>query len=159
MTELNAKNKEIYLDLCKKIWDFDDESLAYVEKRLSDDWEPVPEIKELINSPNATYEDQRIRFKMNMADSKIQSFFEQDDPSYKLFTSRFKSALSALSNKYGISVSYNDFITNKITFKKCPTKIKKVFEVVYAENNEAFQRDYGCSYEPKECAESIVKTF
>ena len=159
MTELNAKNKEIYLNLCKKIWDFDDESMSYVNKRLSDDWEPVPEIKELINSPNSTYEDQRIRFKINMSDPQVQSFFEQDDSSYRMFVTKFKSVIASLKSFYNVNITYNDFITNKVVFRKCPTKIKKVFEIAYEEHPESFRKDFCYSYEKKSCAEEIVKAF
>ena len=159
MTEQNLKNKEIYLNLCKETWDFDDDSMKYVEHRLSDDWEPVPEIKELINLPNVKYEDQRIRFKMDMTDAKVQSFFEEDDAAYKLFLSIFSHALATLKNKYSTEISYRDFISNKVIFRKNSTKIKKVFEIVYKENNNAFEQDYCIHYEEKKCADNIVKSF
>ena len=36
--------------MCNKVWNLDDESMKYLEKRLSDDWEPVPEFKALIDA-------------------------------------------------------------------------------------------------------------
>ena len=50
MTEIYNKNRQNYLDLCNKVWNLDDESMKYLEKRLSDDWEPVPEFKALIDA-------------------------------------------------------------------------------------------------------------
>lgn len=162
MTEQNAKNKEIYLNLCEKIWDFDEESLAYVNKRLSDEWEPVKEFKDFIDKSvtdgKATYEDQRLRFKMDTRDPKIQSFFEANDESYKLFRSYFGFALTKL-RQLGVTVSYSEFISNKVVFHKNVTKIKKVLENIYASYDGIFQRDAGQPYSKESCASFIVKNF
>ena len=121
MTELNQKNREIYLDFVKSVWNFDDESMEYVKYRTSDEWEPVPELKALIDG-SASYEDQRIRYTMDMANPKIQSFFEKDDEAYKMFKSTFRRALAELENNYSCPISYKDFINNKVVFKKNVTK-------------------------------------
>ena len=159
MTEQNIKNKKAYLDLCEKVWDFDEESLKYVDKRISDEWEPVPEIKDLISCKGATYEDQRIRFKMDMNNPEVQSFFEADDSSFKTFKQTFSKALYRLKNDYHTEITYNNFITNKVIFRKNCTKIKKVFEVVYKEHDEAFEYDSDSSYSEEKCAAWIVRQF
>lgn len=159
MTELNQKNREIYLDLCKHVWDMDEESMKYLEHRTSDEWEPVPELKKLIESENATYEDQRIRFDMDMGNPVIQSFFSEDDRAFSLFKSTFRYALNYLNDNYNVTVGYKEFIENKMVFKKNVTKIKKVFELIYAESNSTFERETGNSYDQKRCADWIVKKF
>src|SRR5574344_1936161 len=110
MTELNQKNREIYLDLCKNVWDMDEESMEYLKHRTSAEWEPVPELKALINNEKATYEDQRIRFDMDMGNETIQSFFSEDDKAYQLFKSTFRNAIAYLNDNYNTSVSYKEFI-------------------------------------------------
>lgn len=159
MTELNQKNREIYLDLCKNVWDMDEKSMEYLKHRTSDEWEPVPELKALINNEKATYEDQRIRFDMDMGNETIQSFFSEDDKAYQLFKSTFRNAIAYLNDNYNTSVSYKEFIENKMVFKKNVTKIKKVFEFIYAESNELFENDSGYSYSKEYCADWIVKKF
>ena len=155
MTELNQKNREIYLDFVKSVWNFDDESMEYVKHRTSDEWEPVPELKALIDG-STSYEDQRIRYTMDMANPKIQSFFEKDDEAYKMFKSTFKRALAELENNYSCPISYQDFINNKVVFKKNVTKLKKVFEVVYEANKPLFNAECSGYSNP---AEFIVKAF
>ena len=84
MTEIYNKNRQNYLDLCNKVWNLDDESMKYLEKRLSDDWEPVPEFKALIDAlkeKGATYEDQRVVINIDMSKPDIQSIFESSDSS------------------------------------------------------------------------------
>ena len=76
MTEIQNKNRQNYLDLCNKVWNLDDESMKYLEKRLSDDWEPVPEFKTLIDAlkeKGATYEDQRVMIDIDVADNLVIS--------------------------------------------------------------------------------------
>jgi len=159
MTEINSKNREAYLDACKTIWDLDDESLKYIEKRTSDEWEPVPELKALIGSPNSVYEDQRIRFDMDMSNPSIQSFFANDDPAYSTFKSRFRHAISRLQSKYSCVIGYKEFIENKVIFKKNQTKIKKVFETIYKECEDDYECDSGETYTTERCASFIVKQF
>ena len=161
MTELNSKNREVYLDICKTLWDFDDESMEYLRQRTSDEWEPVPELKALIeeNKERSTYEDQRIRFDMDMGDEVIQSFFENDDEAYRIFKDSFRRAIDYIDNVYNTRISYKEFIENKVVFKKNVTKIKKVFELVYAEDAGLFERETGNSYSKEKCAEWIVKKF
>lgn len=159
MTEINAKNREIYLDLCKTVWDLDEKSLDYISKRISDEWEPVPELKALIGINGSTYEDQRIRFDMDMSNPAIQSFFEKDDPAYQYFRQYFNRAIDKLATKYSCRIGYKEFIENKAIFKKNQTKIKKILEAVYAENPSTFENESGDSYSKEYCADWIVRKF
>lgn len=159
MTELNEKNRKLYLDVCKRVWDLDDESMKYIEKRTSDEWEPVPELKTLIGCEGSTYEDQRIRFDLDMANTTVQSFFEENDSSFEMFKNTFGHVISYLRNEYNATVGYKEFIENKMTFKKNVTKIKKVFEMMYAEDHRTYERDSGDSYDKDDCAAWIVKKF
>lgn len=161
MTELNQKNREIYLDLCKNIWDMDEESMKYLEERTSENWEPVPELKKLINNDKAIYEDQRLRFDMDMSNPDIQSFFSSEDKAYDLFKSYFKFAIEYANEKYNTVIGYKEFIDNKVVFKKNTMKIKKVFELIYAEaeKSELYERDSGRHYSKEDCANWIVKKF
>ena len=159
MTEINLKNRQAYLDICKTVWDLDEQSLSYIEKRTSDEWEPVPELKALIGANGSTYEDQRIRYDMNMGDTTIQSFFENDDTAYHTFCSTFRHILSVLKRQYSCNIGYKEFIENKVIFQKNQTKIKKVFEIAYAANKEEFESDSYCEYSKEKCAEWIVKKF
>ena len=159
MTEIYNSNKEKYLDLVKNVWDLDDESVEYIKKRLSDEWEPVPEFKNLLNSENGKYEDQRIIFDMDMSNPDIQYFFAENDPAYKVFKEAFRYILCFLEEKYNCKINYKEFIENKVVFKKNITKIKKVFEVAYAEMPELFEREFPLSYTKEACSEAIVKKF
>jgi len=159
MTEINSKNREAYLNACKTIWDFDEASLKYVEKRTSDEWEPVPELKSLIDSPNSVYEDQRIRFDMDMGNPAIQSFFAKDDNAYTMFKTKFGYAIKRLEKTYSCVIGYKEFIENKVIFKKNQTKIKKVFENIYKEFEADFERDADEAYTPENCAAFIVRQF
>lgn len=160
MTELNQKNREIYLDVCKTVWNMSDETMKYIEHRTSDDWEPVPELKALIGINGSTYEDQRIRFDIDMSDPLVQSIFEKEDKAYQLFKSEFAGCLSCLAEYHSCKITYQDFINNKVVFNKNQTKIKKVLETIYKEHNEAFDRDFGI-YHPddKTISEYIVRAF
>lgn len=158
MTEQNKKNNEVFLDLCKTVWDFDEPSLSYIKNRISDEWHPVSEFNELLKDKDFT--DQRIRFDIDMSNPTVQDLFSESDEAYKLFTSSFENAITYLRNKYSCKIGYNEFITNKCVFKKNVTKIKKVFEVAYAENTEGFEGDFvGISYTPEKCTAAIVKKF
>ena len=159
MTEENKKNKDIFLNVCDLVWDFDEESLNYISKRISDDWEPVEEFKLLLKIPNSKYEDQRIRVDIDLRDPKALTFFERSDESYAIFIEYFEAALWYLSNKYNCKITYADFINNKVTFKKNQTKIKKVLEYIYAEENDAFVKDSQTTYDKETCAKWIVKKF
>lgn len=77
MTEENKKNKDIFLNVCDLVWDFDEESLNYISKRISDDWEPVEEFKLLLKIPNSKYEDQRIRVDIDLRDPKALTFLRE----------------------------------------------------------------------------------
>lgn len=157
MTEQNEKNREIFLDLCKTVWDFDKKSLDYVSKRTEDSWEVVPELKEIFKDKKV--EDQRVRYEIDMSNQEVQSFFEDSDEAYKMFKTSFDGVIRLLKVDYSCNINYSEFITNKCIFKKNTTKIKKVFETVYAEHNETFEIDSGCSYTKEKCAEWIVKKF
>ena len=94
---------------------------------------------------------------MDMGDEVIQSFFENDDEAYRIFKDSFRRAIDYIDNVYNTRISYKEFIENKVVFKKNVTKIKKVFELVYAEDAGLFERETGNSYSKERCAEWIVK--
>lgn len=158
MTEVNEKNKKAYLELCEDVWNLDKESMEYIKNRLSDDWKPVSEFDELFKIPNSKYEDQRIIIDLNMSNPATQEFFEKDDQAYKLFKEIFSRAISCCRDDYNCNINYKEFIENKVVFRKNVTKIKKVFETIYAENNKAFEYDF-TDYSPEVCSEKIVKAF
>jgi hypothetical protein len=159
MTENFKSNKKSFMELIREVWNFDDESMEYLDKRLSDEWQPVPEFKELIGD-GSHYEDQRISYDLNMADPTIQSFFERSDEAYNLFKSTFGYALKKLRTAYNLEINYSNFIENKAVFKKNITKIKKIFETVYAEDNALYERDSNRdSYSKEQCSKWIVKQF
>ena len=159
MTETTKKNNEIYLKLLKENWDLDDESLKYVKHRLSDEWEPVPELKELMSLPGSKYEDQRIRFDMDMTSSGTLDFFKNSDESYRLFKNFFLNAIDYLENYKDCHIGYSEFITNKVIYKKNTMKIKKVFELVYESSPSLFEEDFDCSYSKEKCAKEIVRRY
>lgn len=156
MSEINENNKKIYLELCKYVWDFDKESMEYVKNRLSDSWEPVDEYKELIKLGN--YEDQRVRINLDLKNKNVQKLFEKEDRSYCLFKDFFSSALEYLDETNN-SISYENFCSNKMVYKKNITKIKKVFEDVYKMKPNLFELDSSEVYSKDGCANWIVKKF
>lgn len=162
MTEIYNKNRQNYLDLCNKVWNLDDESMKYLEKRLSDDWEPVPEFKALIDAlkeKGATYEDQRVVINIDMSNPDIQSIFESSDSSYRMFKNYFYRLINYLKEHYNCNIGYKEFIENKVIFKKNTTKIKKVFEVICAEEHDLYIDSTGNDYTKNDCADWIVRCF
>ena len=162
MTEIYNKNRQNYLDLCNKVWNLDDESMKYLEKRLSDDWEPVPEFKALIDAlkeKGATYEDQRVVINIDMSNPDIQSIFESSDSSYRMFKNYFCRLINYLKEHYNCYIGYKEFIENKVIFKKNTTKIKKVFEVICAEEHDLYIDSTGNDYTKNDCADWIVRCF
>lgn len=162
MTEIYNKNRQNYLDLCNKVWNLDDESMKYLEKRLSDDWEPVPEFKALIDAlkeKGATYEDQRVVINIDMSNPDIQSIFESSDSSYRMFKNYFCRLINYLKEHYNCNIGYKEFIENKVIFKKNTTKIKKVFEVICAEEHDLYIDSTGNDYTKNDCADWIVRCF
>ena len=162
MTEIYNKNRQNYLDLCNKVWNLDDESMKYLEKRLSDDWEPVPEFKALIDAlkeKGATYEDQRVVVNIDMSNPDIQSIFESSDSSYRMFKNYFCRLINYLKEHYNCNIGYKEFIENKVIFKKNTTKIKKVFEVICAEEHDLYADSTGNDYTKSDCADWIVRCF
>lgn len=162
MTEIYNKNRQNYLDLCNKVWNLDDESMKYLEKRLSDDWEPVPEFKALIDAlkeKGATYEDQRVVINIDMSNPDIQSIFESSDSSYRMFKNYFCRLINYLKEHYNCNIGYKEFIENKVIFKKNTTKIKKVFEVICAEEHDLYIDSTDNDYTKNDCADWIVRCF
>lgn len=161
MTELYNQNRKNYLDLCEKVWNMDSDAMEYIAKRTSDEWEPVPEFKELIEAlkNKAVYEDQRLTMDIDMANADIQSLFEANDSSYRMFKDFFKYFLRSLVNDYNVNIGYKEFIENKVVFKKNVTKIKKVFETICADYPSIYENQTGNSYTKERCAEYIVSRF
>lgn len=156
MSEINENNKKIYLELCEYVWDFDKDSMEYVKNRISDDWEPVDEYKELLKL--GTYEDQRVRIDLDLKNKNVQKLFEAEDKAYKFFKEVFSAALNYLDEQC-VSITYENFCSNKMVYKKNVTKIKKVFEDIYKTNPELLKSDSGLEYSKESCADWIVKKF
>ena len=159
MTEEFNSNKTVFIGLCKDTFDFNDKSLAYLENRLSDNWEPVGEFKDLIGCENSKYEDQRIRLDLDMADAGVQSLFERTDEAYAMFQRSFSNVLHKLESEYGCPIRYKEFIENKAVFKKNVTKIKKIFEAVYNEKPNVFENDAEYGHSPEGVSKFIVRQF
>jgi len=161
MTEQYNNNKKNYLDLCKNVFDLDEESMKYIDNRLSDNWKPVPEVQKIIDSSkeNGIFEDQRITFDIDMSNLEVQKIFEKTDKAYEKFTAYFDRVISYLSNNYNCVIGYKEFIDNKVVFKKNITKIKKVLEFAFAEKPELYYESFNREYEKKECADKIVRIF
>lgn len=157
MTEQNKENRKIFLNLCKTVWDFDEKSLKYLEERTNDDWRPVEDFNKILDGQK--FEDQRIVYNLNLSDPSVQELFMESDEAFKMFNNAFSCIIDYLKEKYSCVVGYNEFITNKCIFRKNVTKIKKVFETVYAENHSAFESDAERHYSEEDCTEYIVKKF
>lgn len=162
MTEVNKNNIKSYLELCEKVYDMNEKSMEYLKHRLSDDWAPVKEYQELINNSlekGAVYEDQRLRFDIDLGLSSISDIFKDTDQSYKMFRHSFEAALSYLENEEYVEITYKDFLSNKVKYNKNITKIKKVLEQVYKKENYLFREDFSKSYSEEVCASAIIKAY
>lgn len=162
MTEVNKNNIKSYLELCEKVYDMNEKSMDYLKHRLSDDWTPVKEYQELINNSlkkGAIYEDQRLRFDIDLGLSSISDIFKDTDQSYKMFRHSFAAALSYLEDEENVEITYKDFLSNKVKYNKNITKIKKVLEQVYKKENYLFREDFSRSYSEEGCAAAIIKAY
>jgi len=159
ITEQYNSNRKSFIDLCKNVFDFDDESIKYVENRLSDEWKPAEEIQKLIESTNSEVVDQRFSFDIDLSNEKVQDIFIQTDNAYEMFRSIFREEIKYLAANYSCTIGYNEFITNKVVFKKNVTKLKKVFEKIYEEEPSLFERHDGDDYTAKKAASFIVRAF
>ena len=161
MTELYEENRKNFLDLCETIWDLDDDSMEYIRNRTSDAWEPALEYKNLIDAlkDKAVYEDQRIVLDIDMNEPAIQSLFIENDKSYKLFKRYFDSIIDTIRREYNCTIGYDNFISNKVVFKKNITKIKKVFELAYKEFPHVYEDSFAENYTAENCSRRIVKLF
>ena len=63
MSEQDLINRENYLKIVKKVWSLDDESMKFIEKRTTDEWQPPQEYKDFLK--NYKYENQRYRILFN----------------------------------------------------------------------------------------------
>lgn len=154
MSEINEENKKIYLDLCEQVWDFDSSSMDYLKSRLSDDWKPVEDFNDFLKLGN--FEDQRIKINLDLKNEFVQNLFEKDDESYSLFKTIFSYALDYLKST-NVNITYENFCSNKIIYKKNVTKIKKVLESVYKSHPDIFEKDGRMT--EKDCADWIVKMY
>ena len=160
MTEEFENNKKSYLNLLKGIWDFDDESMEYVEKRLSDEWKPVEDFNSLLEGKE--FKDQRIVSEIDFSDKELCNTFAASDEAYERFSLDFEEALKYLKSEKNCEITYQDFINNKVLYNKNLTKIKKVLETIYKENTKLFSWDSGSStseISPEKISEWIVKRF
>jgi len=135
MTELDESNRKRYLEIVSKIWDLDEKSMDFIKVRTTDEWQPAPEYQEYLKA--FKYENQRYRIPVDFKNPMLSKAIKEFDESYRLFTRYFKRPLEQ------ISVSYEDFLNNKIVYNKNITKIKKVFEKWYLEHYDYFCREAG----------------
>ena len=133
MSEQDLINRENYLKIVKKVWSLDDESMKFIEKRTTDDWQPPQEYKDFLK--NYKYENQRYRIPVDFDNPEVSRQIEKFDESFSLFRYYFSSALEYFT------VSYKEFLNNKVVYNKNLTKIKKVLEKIYSENSDCFERD------------------
>ncbi len=155
--ETEKKNQEAYLKLIDRFWGLTKESRKFVEERLTTKSFDSEFMKHLRDS-----EDQRIRWDVDFSEAEMQTHFSKNDPAYEMFTRKFNSVIAKLQNE-GVKVSYKAFMDNKILFRKNETKLKKVFEVVYSEEQALYYRDAEIRSTEKISEEIIskyiVKTF
>lgn len=162
MTEKGKQNRQAFLNVCQRYWGFDEKSMNYIEHRTSDDWKPAKEYQNLIDKFG--WEDQRIEFKLDLSDPKVQEILSKSDKAFSLFKQRFSDAINILKNE-GCEISYGDFLSSKVIYKKNVTKIKKVLELAYGfntdESRNAKRRDLNLSSTSlkEEVAQKIVKEF
>ena len=133
MSEQDLINRENYLKIVKKVWSLDDESMKFIEKRTTDEWQPPQEYKDFLK--NYKYENQRYRIPVDFDNPEVSSQIERFDESFSMFRYYFNNALEYFT------VSYKDFLNNKVVYNKNLTKIKKVLEKIYSENSDCFERD------------------
>ena len=50
MSEQDLINRENYLKIVKKVWSLDDESMKFIEKRTTDEWQPPQEYKDFLKN-------------------------------------------------------------------------------------------------------------
>lgn len=157
MTKQDEDNRLAYLSILEKIWDLDKESMDFISKRTTDEWQPLDEYKEIFKE--FKYENQRYRIPVDFKDKSLSSAIADFDESYKLFIKIFKRALRE------ITVTYEEFLNNKITYKKNVTKIKKVFEKWYLDNWSLFKDEaeefgiYVSRDQSEDTRNSTVNTF
>lgn len=152
--EQSLKNRKAYLELIDNFWEFDDESRAYIENRISDNWNPCPEIKNLISTAKEYDGDQRIIWSFEDFEANDGS----SDQGYRLFKSSFQNALSCLREQ-GINITYKEYQNNKVMFKGNLTKLKKVFEVFYKENDRYSSADLGVMADTTAIAQAITSKY
>jgi hypothetical protein len=151
ISQLSEKNRKAYLDLIDTFWEFDDESRAFIEERISPTWEFPPEIKDIISK--GEYDgDQRVIWSLANEESA-----SADDKGYCLFRKFFSNALDRL-NREGINIGYAEYQDNKVRYKNNLTKIKKVLEIFYASNHDYKVADLG-NISDESIEETIIKKY
>lgn len=151
MSEQDLINRENYLKIVKKVWSFDDESMKFIEKRTTDEWQPPQEYKDLLK--NYKYENQRYRIPVDFDNPEVSNQIERFDESFSMFKYYFSRAIECFN------VSYKDFLNNKVVYNKNVTKIKKVLEKIYSEEPRRFELDARSShlFEGSTSSEAINK--
>ena len=146
MTENYNKNRQNYLDLCNKVWNLDDESMKYLEKRLSDDWEPVPEFKTLIDAlkeKGATYEDQRVMIDIDVADNLVISDISNAGIDINKATNVDNYLLNIDESQCDL-MSFCQFLNKNESFflADCNKLSKEVLKLIELENDDPKQSRY-----------------
>ena len=145
---------EQYLNILNKVWKFDDLSNLYLRARLSEDWKPVKEFDFI----KGKFENQRIRIDLNFDNKEILDAFQSCDKGYKIFQEAFECALKKLK-KENCNIDYKCFLDNKAVYNKNPTKIKKIFEMVYGKYPYLYKKEFNKEYSKESCSTKIVKIF
>ena len=83
MSEQDLINRENYLKIVKKVWSLDDESMKFIEKRTTDEWQPPQEYKDFLK--NYKYENQRYRIPVDFDNPEVSRQIEKFDESFSAF--------------------------------------------------------------------------
>jgi hypothetical protein len=150
-SQLSENNKKAYLELIDNFWEFNDDSRAFIERRLSQDWEFPPEFKNIFSL--GEYDgDQRVKWDVDNEENAASQ-----DEGYRIFRNMFNGAIEGLRGA-GVVIGYREFQDNKVKYNNNLTKIKKVFELFYKNHESIRQRDLGDISED-EIEATIIKKY
>ena len=148
---IDAKNVSTYINFVNKYWGYDAPSMEFIKNRLVTD-QFDPEYAKLLTGSK----DQRVRWDIDFTEPALANYYSERDDAYKMFSRKFIHAISLLKDQ-GVNIDYTAFMKNKVLYKKNETKLKKVFEVVYAENTAHFCADASIRNKSDATKETIEK--
>jgi len=139
----NTKNKLIYKKLVKNYWGLTEEAYLEFKDKLLYGREIAKEYKHLIkDSP-----DLRARFPLEKEDY-ISYNDKNEDISWRMFKKFLKPLITGTQKEIN-SISYSNFISNKITYKKnqvkliklACTSLNKIIDNLYDFENDCYKQD------------------